>query len=162
MLVLGVDPGSMITGFGLVEQKVGKLIYCHDEQLKLPPKAGVGKKLALLYDRTAELLDKFKPDMLAVEGIFYSSNVKSMLVLGQARGAVMVAGARYGLDIHEYPPTTVKQTVAGYGQATKGQIQHMVKLLLNIKEVSGEHAADALAVAICHHHQVRLQGWSGP
>ena len=161
MLVLGVDPGSSITGFGLVEQSAGRLIYCHDEQLKLPAKADAGKKLALLYDRTAELLDEFKPDKLAVEGIFYGSNVKSMLVLGQARGAVMVAAARYGLDILEYPPATVKQTVAGYGKATKGQIQHMVKLLLNIKKVSGEHAADALAVAICHHHQFRLQGWPG-
>ncbi len=158
-MVLGVDPGSSITGFGLVEQHAGRLDYCHDEQLKLPAKAEMGKKLALLYDRTAELLDKFKPDILAVEGIFYGSNVKSMLVLGQARGAVIVAAARYGLDIQEYPPATVKQTVAGYGKATKDQIQHMVKLLLNIKKVSGEHAADALAVAICHHHQSRLRGW---
>lgn len=159
MLVLGVDPGSSITGFGLVENISGQLKYCYDEQLKLPIKADVGKKLALLYDRTAELLDKYRPEQLAVEGIFYGSNVKSMLVLGQARGAVMVAAAKHGLKIFEYPPTTVKQTVTGYGRATKDQIQHMVKLLLKVEQVSGEHAADALAVAICHHQQVRLQGW---
>jgi crossover junction endodeoxyribonuclease RuvC len=159
VLVLGVDPGSTVTGFGLVEQISGKLIHCHDEQLKLPARADVGKKLALLYDRTADLLERYKPEQVAFEGIFFGSNVKSMLVLGQARGAVMVAAARYGLKIFEYPPATVKQTVAGYGNAAKDQIQHMVKLLLKVEEVSGEHAADALAVAICHHHQTRLQGW---
>lgn len=159
MLVLGVDPGSAVTGFALVESVSGKLNYRHDEQLKLPAKADVGKKLALLYDRTVELLEEFKPEQFAVEGIFYGCNVKSMLVLGQARGAVMVAAGRHGLKIYEYPPATVKQTVAGVGNATKEQIQHMVKLLLNVKEVTGEHSADALAVAICHHHQARLQEW---
>ena len=159
MLVLGVDPGSSVTGYGLVENISGQLNYCHDEQLKLPPKADVGEKLALLYDHTTELLTKYKPDQLAVEGIFYGSNVKSMLVLGQARGAVMVAGAKFDLSIHEYPPTLVKQAVVGYGKATKEQVQHMVKLLLKVQTITGEHAADALAIAICHHHQARLQGW---
>ncbi len=159
MLVLGVDPGSSVTGFGLVENLAGQLSYCHDEQLKLPAKADVGEKLALLYDHTTGLLAKFKPDQLAVEGIFYGTNVKSMLVLGQARGAVMVAGAKFKLTIHEYPPTLVKQAVVGYGHATKEQVQHMVKLLLKIPALAGEHAADALAIAICHHHQFRLQGW---
>ena len=157
MLILGVDPGSSVTGFGLVDNVSGKLIYCHDEQLKLPVRADIGGKLAQLYDCTAALIEKYKPGQLAVEGIFYGSNVKSMLVLGQARGAVMVAAARHGLKIFEYPPTTVKQTVAGYGRATKDQVQHMVKLLLQIKQVSGEHAADALAIAICHHHHTRVE-----
>ena len=159
MLVLGIDPGSSVTGYGLVESIAGQLIYCHDEQLKLPVKADVGAKLALLYDHTADLLAKYKPDQLAVEGIFYGSNVKSMLVLGQARGAVMVAGAKFNLTIHEYPPALVKQAVVGYGKASKEQVQHMVKLLLKVPAIAGEHAADALAVAICHHHQTRLQGW---
>ena len=159
MLVLGVDPGSVVTGFGLVEKVDGQLRYCHDEQLKLPVKADVGVKLALLYDHTEELLLKYKPDQLAVEGIFYGSNVKSMLVLGQARGAVMVAGAKFNLTIYEYPPASVKQAVVGYGKASKEQVQHMVKLLLKVPTIAGEHAADALAVAICHHHQARLQEW---
>ena len=159
MLVLGIDPGSSVTGYGLVENVAGQLSYCHDEQLKLPTKADVGTKLALLYDHTTELLTKYKPDQLAVEGIFYGSNVKSTLVLGQARGAVMVAGAKVGLAIYEYPPTLVKQSVVGYGKATKDQVQHMVKLLLKVPIISGEHAADALAIAICHHHQTSRQGW---
>ena len=159
MLVLGVDPGSAFTGFGFVESVAGKLKYCHDEQLKLPAKADVGEKLALLFDHTSELLVKYKPDELAVEGIFYGCNVKSMLVLGQARGSVMVAGAKFNLAIHEYPPALVKQAVVGYGKASKEQVQHMVKLLLKIPTLAGEHAADALAVAICHHHQARLQDW---
>ncbi len=159
MLVLGVDPGSAVTGYGLVENIAGQLSYCHDEELKLPRKAGVGEKLALLYDHTAALLTKYKPDQLAVEGIFYGVNVKSMLVLGQARGAVMVAGAKFGLSINEYPPALVKQSVVGYGKATKDQVQHMVKLLLKVPKLAGEHSADALAIAICHHHQSRLQEW---
>ena len=159
MLVLGVDPGSSVTGYGLVDNPSGELIYCHDEELKLPKKADVAEKLALLFDYTVDLLEKYKPDQLAVEGIFYGVNAKSMLVLGQARGAVMVAGAKFGLSIDEYPPALVKQSVVGYGKAAKDQVQHMVKLLLKRKQLAGEHAADALAVAICHHHQSRLQGW---
>ncbi len=159
MLVLGVDPGSSVTGFGLVQNIAGQLSYCHDEQLKLPAKADAGTKLALLYDHTTELLQKYKPDQLAVEGVFYGVNVKSMLVLGQARGAVLVAGAKFGLSINEYPPALVKQAVVGYGKATKDQVEHMVKLLLKVSTITGEHAADALAIAICHHHQSRLQEW---
>ncbi|MBN2808478.1 MAG: crossover junction endodeoxyribonuclease RuvC [Deltaproteobacteria bacterium] len=159
MLVLGVDPGSAVTGYGLVENVAGQLRYRHDEQLKLPAKADPGAKLALLFDHTTALLQQYKPDQLAVEGVFYGVNVKSMLTLGQARGAVMVAGAKFGISMNEYPPALVKQAVVGYGKATKDQIQHMVKLLLKVPEISGEHAADALAIAICHHHQVRLQGW---
>jgi len=157
MLVLGVDPGSMVTGYGLVEINAGRLVYCHDEQFRLPPRADVADKLARLYDHTADLLEKYQPDQFAVEGVFYGVNAKSMLVLGQARGAVMVAAARFGLALHEYPPSSVKQAVVGYGKASKEQVQQMVKMLLKQKTLAGEHAADALAVAICHHHQAAFQ-----
>ncbi len=156
MLVLGVDPGSTVTGYGLVEMVAGKLGYCHDEQFKLPARADIATKLTLLFDHTTGLLEKYRPDQFAVEGVFYGSNVKSMLVLGEARGAVMVAVARFGLAVNEYPPSQVKQAVVGYGRAGKEQVQHMVKLLLKQDRLAGEHAADALAVAICHHHWAAL------
>ncbi|NPA25405.1 MAG: crossover junction endodeoxyribonuclease RuvC [Deltaproteobacteria bacterium] len=158
MLVLGVDPGSSVTGFGFVEMKNGQLEYRHDEQLRLPSRADAGSRLARLFDHTSELLHKYRPELLAVEGIFYGGNAKSMLVLGQARGAVLVAAAKFALAIHEYPPAQVKQAVVGYGRASKEQIQHMVKLLLKQEKLAGEHAADALAIAICHLHSTSLQG----
>ncbi len=157
MLVLGVDPGSKMTGFGLVALKNGRLEYCHDEQLRLPSRADAGAKLALLFDHTSGLLRDYRPELLAVEGIFYGGNAKSMLVLGQARGAVLVAAAKFGLAIHEYPPSQVKQAVVGYGKASKEQVQHMVKLLLRRQSLAGEHAADALAIAVCHLHSSALQ-----
>ena len=116
-------------------------------------------KLAALYDHTKSLIDTYRPDCLAVEGVFYGRNVKSMLVLGQARGAVLVAAARNALKIFEYQPSTVKQAVTGYGKADKSQVEKMVELLLRPDNLAGEHAADALAVAICHlHNGVQLKG----
>jgi crossover junction endodeoxyribonuclease RuvC len=161
MLVLGVDPGSTVTGYGLVEMAAGTLKYRHDEQFKLPARADAAARLALLFDHTVGLLEKYRPDEFAVEGVFYGKNVKSMLVLGQARGAVMVAVARYGLAVHEYPPSSVKQAVTGYGKASKEQIQQMVKLLLKHEALAGEHAADALAVAICHHQLAAFRRRTG-
>jgi crossover junction endodeoxyribonuclease RuvC len=152
MRVLGVDPGSRTTGFGLVEMRAGRLFHLHDEELKLSAREAPGRRLARLFEHTGELITDYAPEQVAVEGVFYGSNVKSMLVLGEARGAVMVAAARLELPIYEYPPAQVKQAIVGYGRATKEQIQHMVKLLLQRNEVAGEHAADALAIAICHLH----------
>jgi crossover junction endodeoxyribonuclease RuvC len=161
MTVLGVDPGSEVTGFGLVTHDGRELVYRHHSQLRLCGLPSLGSKLARLYDCTMELIDTYAPEVCAVEGIFHGRNVRSMVVLGQARGAVMTAAANRGLEIVEYSPATVKQAVVGYGRAAKEQVQTMVGMLLRQSEPAGEHAADALAVAICHHHQHRLAVLSG-
>ncbi|HDS17019.1 MAG TPA: crossover junction endodeoxyribonuclease RuvC [Proteobacteria bacterium] len=157
MLVLGVDPGSMVTGYGLVERKAGCYNCLYHEELNLPVRADVGAKLALIFDHTTQLLHEFRPEMVAVEGVFFGSNVKSMLVLGQARGAVMVASAKADKAIYEYAPALVKQAVTGCGRAGKEQVQQMVKILLRLDQICGEHAADALAVALCHLQQIQYR-----
>jgi len=159
MLILGIDPGSGSTGFGLVRSDGSDLLHVHHSQVTLSAKKTTSQKLSRLYYATMEIMDEYHPDLVAVEGIFYGPNVKSMIVLGQARGATMVAVANCGLEISEYPPTVVKQAVVGYGKATKDQVQQMVSVLLNIRQITGEHAADALAVAICHHHHQLLRDW---
>ncbi|MEA3241353.1 MAG: crossover junction endodeoxyribonuclease RuvC [Pseudomonadota bacterium] len=159
MLILGIDPGSTSTGFGLVRSDGSDLLHVHHSQVSLSSKKNTSQKLSRLYYATMEIMDEYHPDLVAVEGIFYGPNVKSMIVLGQARGAAMVAVANCGREIAEYPPTVVKQAVVGYGKATKEQVQQMVSVILNLQQVSGEHAADALAVAICHHHHQLLSGW---
>ena len=159
MLILGIDPGSSSTGFGLVRNDGRNLVHIHHAQVSLAAKKTTSQKLARLYAATMEILREFQPELAAVEGIFYGHNVKSMIVLGQARGAAMVAVANYGLEIAEYPPSVVKQAVVGYGKATKTQVQQMVAVVLNQPKIAGEHAADALAVAICHHHHQQLRRW---
>lgn len=157
--ILGIDPGSSSTGFGLVRSDGGDLFHVHHSQVSLSSKKTTAQKLSRLYHATMEIVQEYNPDQVAVEGIFYGCNVKSMIVLGQARGAAMVAVANKGLEISEYPPTVVKQSVVGYGKASKAQVQQMVAVILNQQMVRGEHAADALAVAICHHHHQLLLGW---
>jgi len=159
MLILGVDPGSASTGFGLVRSDGSDLLHVHHSQVSLSSKKTTSQKLSRLYSATMEIINEYCPDLAAVEGIFYGPNVKSMIVLGQARGAAMVAMANCGLDVAEYPPTVVKQAVVGYGKATKEQVQKMVAVILNQQPITGEHAADALAVAICHHHHQQLLSW---
>ncbi|MBW1645474.1 MAG: crossover junction endodeoxyribonuclease RuvC [Deltaproteobacteria bacterium] len=159
MLILGIDPGSSTTGFGLVDGRGTDLRYVHHAEVKVAAGKTLAGKLACLYQATLDLLDEYQPEMAAVEGIFYGRNVRSMLVLGQARGAALVAVANRGLEIAEYPPTVVKQSVVGYGRAAKEQVQQMVKVLLNRRRIGGEHAADALAVAICHHQHRQLRSW---
>ncbi len=159
MRILGVDPGSQATGFGLLEERSGRLVHLHDEELKQSSRIAVIERLVCLFEHTTRLIERYAPEEVAVEGVFQGRNVKSAFVLGQARGAVLVAAARLGVSIHEYSPAQVKQAVVGYGRATKEQIGHMVKALLRIEKVSGEHAADALAMAICHHHQTAWRQW---
>ncbi|MBN2333591.1 MAG: crossover junction endodeoxyribonuclease RuvC [Deltaproteobacteria bacterium] len=155
MLVLGIDPGSSSTGFGLVANAGIDLQLVHHSQLSLPSSLTLSQKLARLYAATLELINQHQPDLMAVEGIFFGRNIKSMIILGQARGAAMVAAANCSLEIFEYPPAVVKQTVVGYGKADKSQVLQMVSVILNNRSIRGEHAADALAVAICHHQHHR-------
>lgn len=159
MVILGIDPGSSSTGFGLVKSDGGDLLHVHHSQVSLSSKKSTSQKLSRLYAATMDIIQAYHPDLAAVEGIFYGHNVKSMIVLGQARGAAMVAVANAGLEISEYPPAVVKQAVVGYGKATKDQVQQMVAVILNQRKVAGEHAADALAVAICHCHHLQLLNW---
>lgn len=155
-LVLGVDPGSQHTGYGLILVEGQKLALV--AQGRISPSAAwpLAQRLAHIHRHLAELISGHQPQTVAVEDIFYGKNVRSALKLGHVRGVVLLAAAQAGLEVFEYAPRQVKNTVAGYGQAEKTQVAHMVAELLDFHQPLAPDAADALAVAICHAGQCRL------
>jgi len=149
--ILGVDPGSRITGYGLVEVQGSRSRCLAQGVIKLPEQA-LEQRLLRLLTGLRELIAEYRPDEVAMEQVFVRRNVASALVLGQARGAALCAVAEAGLPLHEYAPASIKLAVAGNGRAEKPQIQRMVKVLLNLPAAPAEDAADALACALCHAH----------
>ena len=154
VVILGIDPGSRITGYGLVRTE-GNRLHCLDYGgIKLTggsEASNFPNRLKQIYDQLSLVLDKYSPTAMAVEDIFYAVNVKSVLKLGHTRGVVLLLAAQFDIPLIEYSPTAVKKAVAGYGRADKVQIQSMVCTLLNLKEKPQPHdASDALAVALCH------------
>ena len=150
MRVFGIDPGSQRTGYGCVETdgSCHRILTCG---VVRAPAAAFPDRLFEIHTRLLELLVEYHPDAVAVESIFYASNVRSALKLGHARGVAMLAAAQAGLPVVAYTPSEIKRAVAGYGRADKRQVQHMVRVLLALPAVPSPHdAADALAVAICH------------
>ena len=158
MRVLGIDPGSQTLGWGVVEGSGLKYSLVDYGTVKSSPREKFSKRLLKIYEGVGEIIEKFQPDTISVEEAFYAVNVNVALKLGQVRGVVLVLGEKAGLDIGEYAPRLIKQTVVGYGNAEKHQVQEMVKLLLRMKTVPQPHdAADALAIAICHFHHAGVQ-----
>lgn len=158
MRVLGIDPGSETLGWGVVEGNGLKYSLVDYGTVKSSPREKFSKRLLKIYDGVAEVIERFQPDNLSVEEAFYAVNVSVAMKLGQVRGVVLVLGEKNNLEIGEYAPRLIKQTVVGYGNAEKHQVQEMVKLLLRMKTVPQPHdAADALAIAICHFHHAGAQ-----
>ncbi len=147
---IGVDPGSRYTGYGIVEGDGFKLKHIHHGTLKLPAARPLSDRLLIIFDELNASIREYRPEFMAVEEVFFAKNVKSALSLGQARGAVILAGVSSGLSIHEYSALRIKQSVAGYGRAAKEQVAGMVQRLLRIQGDIEPNAADALAVAVCH------------
>ena len=153
MKIFGIDPGSMRTGYGCVETDGSRhrLVACG--AISAPAHATFPERLLVIHTRLAALLVECRPDSVAIENLFYSTNVRSALKLGHARGVAMLAAIEAGVPVVEYTPAEIKRAVSGYGRAEKSQVQRMVKLLLGLTELPSPHdAADALAVAICHVH----------
>ena len=157
MRVLGIDPGSSVTGYGIVEIAGGKLYHLDNGGIMPRSKLPYSKRLDHIFTNLTGLIEEHKPDMAVIENVFFAKNARSSLVLGQARGVAVLAAVRAGLEIAEYAPTEVKLAVVGNGKATKHQVQNMVKAILNLGEVAMEDASDALAIAICHCHTHKLQ-----
>ncbi len=149
--VLGIDPGSVKTGFGIIESNGQRSRYVHSGYLKLPSDC-LANKLGKIFSQLSEIIAEYQPDHMAIEQVFLSKNAASALKLGHARGAAMTAGVNANLEIYEYSAKAVKQSTVGYGAASKEQIQHMILRLLNTRKVLQEDEADALAVALCHAH----------
>lgn len=157
MRVLGIDPGSEVLGWGIVEGNGLKYRCVAYGTVKSKPCEKFSRRLLKIYKGITEVIERFKPDTLSVEEIFYAHNVKVALKLGQVRGVVMLLGENSDLEIAEYSPRLIKKNIVGYGNAEKKQVQEMVKSLLKLKEIPQPHdAADALAVAICHFHSMRF------
>lgn len=154
MRVLGIDPGSLITGFGIVEKRRTDIIFIDFGEIKSLGNGSLPSFLVSIYERLMEIIRNTKPDSMAIEEIFYGKNVKSLIKQGQARGVAILAGAHSGIPVHEYSALEVKKAVVGYGRAEKGQVQSMVKAILRVPELPPADAADALAVAICHANSI--------
>ena len=153
MRVLGIDPGSETLGWGVVEGVGLKYSLVDFGTVKSSPKEMFSKRLLKIYTGVEAVIERFKPDVVSVEEAFFATNVKVALKLGQVRGVVLLMAEKAGLEISEFAPRLIKQTVVGYGNAEKHQVQEMVRLLLKMKTVPQPHdAADALAIAICHFH----------
>jgi len=159
MIILGVDPGSMRTGYGaiLTDGRDHRLVECG--VLIPPPRLELAQKLFFIHDGIAKLIARIRPDELAVEDLFHSQNSRTALVLGHVRGVVLLAGAGAGLPVRALPPATVKEQITGFGRAEKAQVALMVAQLLHLPG-PGEpgDASDALAVALCHAHLFRAPG----
>ncbi len=147
---IGVDPGSRFTGFGIVEGDGFHLRHIHHGTVKLPSSRPLAERLKIIFEQIKEHIETYSPEFMAVEEVFFAKNVKSALSLGQARGAVILAGICSGLSIHEYSALGIKQSVAGYGRAPKEQVAGMIQKLFRIDSALEPDAADALAVAVCH------------
>jgi crossover junction endodeoxyribonuclease RuvC len=149
--VIGIDPGTASCGFGIVHEKDGRLKAIDHGWWQTPAGERPELRLKTIFDEVAALIEAHRPDAVALEESFVGADARTALFVGQARGAVMVAVANAGVDCAEYPPARVKQVVCGYGRAEKQQVQKMVKAILSLQSApKPSHAADALAVAICH------------
>jgi crossover junction endodeoxyribonuclease RuvC len=152
MLVLGVDPGSKITGYGLVKKEGSNLIYINGGKISLPNSWPFHKRVHEIFKSLVDIIEEYNPKEMSIEDIFFAKNVKSALKIGHARGAALVAAIQCNMKVSEYSPLQIKQSVVGYGRATKEQVRDMVTVILKLDIKPSLDTSDALATAICHHN----------
>lgn len=158
--ILGIDPGSRLTGFGVIDFVGDNATYVGSGTIKSMDGA-FADRLRQIFESVGEIVSEFRPDVMAIESVFMHKNAGSALKLGHARAAAICATFERGLEVHEYAPREIKQAVVGTGAATKEQVQHMIVSLLSLAGVPAPDAADALATALCHAHQARVRGQLG-
>jgi crossover junction endodeoxyribonuclease RuvC len=155
MIIMGVDPGTATTGYGIIRRSSDKLEIIDYGCIKTKNDSSTAERLNKIDQQLTQLIQKYKPQKMAVEDIFFFKNTKTVMKVGQARGVILARAARMKIPVIEYTPLQIKQAVTSYGRAEKSQIQKMVKILLNLKEIpKPDDAADALAVAICCAHSL--------
>jgi crossover junction endodeoxyribonuclease RuvC len=151
VIVLGIDPGVANTGYGVVAQHQGRMLALDGGVVETAAGLDAGRRLAAIHERIGELMDEYRPDAVALEDVYFGANARSAFAVGQARGVVLLAAGQRGVPTASYTPQQVKGAVCGSGRAAKDQVQRMVQTLLALPELpKPDHAADALAVAICH------------
>jgi len=157
MKVLGIDPGTVILGYGVIESTDDRVTLVDCGALTAPARSPIGERLSCLYNKLSEVVARYQPDAVAVEQPFMAKNVRAALAIGKAQAVAILAAANRGIPTYEYTPAQVKQRVADYGASSKEQIQEMVRLQLGLSEVpQPSDAADALAVALCHLSEMHL------
>ena len=157
MIILGIDPGFAIVGVGIIEYKGNKFRTIDYFALTTKAHTPIEERLKIIYEGIADAINKYKPDFIAIEELFFNNNAKTAIQVGQARGVILLAGVNANIPIYEYTPLQVKQAVVGYGRAEKKQIQQMVKAILNLSEIpKPDDVADALAIAVCHAHSYKM------
>jgi crossover junction endodeoxyribonuclease RuvC len=157
MIIMGIDPGFAITGYGIIKYSGNKFSVLDYGAITTSADTALCQRLLSLNTQLELLMEKYKPDAVSVEEIFFNKNTKTALNVGHGRGVALLSAARRGIEIFEYTPLQVKQSVVGYGRAVKSQVQQMVKLILNLDEIpKPDDVADALAVAICHAHSSKV------
>ncbi len=157
MRILGIDPGTITMGYGVIESRDDEISLIDFGALNSPVRSPIGERLSYLYNRLLEIITHCQPDVVAVEQPFMAKNARSALAIGRAQAIAILAAANSGIPTYEYTPAKVKQMVANYGASSKEQIQEMVRLQLGLSEVPQPNdAADALAVAICHLREAHL------
>ncbi len=163
MRILGIDPGFAIVGYGIIEQNNSSGYKTVDfGKITTPAHTPLSKRLKSVYDGMTELIKVYKPDVLAIEELFFNTNTTTAIAVGHARGVILLSAANENIPIFEYTPLQIKQAVTGYGRADKNQVQQMVKMFLKLKEVpKPDDTADALAVAICHANSASLSNILG-
>lgn len=158
MILLGIDPGIAIVGYGVLECKGNKFKTLDYGTITTKSSSPFPERLEIIYEEMLSIIDEYNPVDLAIEELFFNKNVKTAMKVGQARGVEILAAVNKGLKIYEYTPLQVKQGVVGYGRADKRQVQKMVKMLLNLKEIpKPDDAADALALALCHGSSLKFK-----
>ena len=150
--ILGIDPGSRITGFGIIDVEGQKNTHVHSGCIKTSATEDFSIRLKEIFDEIYGLVKHYQPEEVAIEKVFMNKNADSALKLGQARGAAMVAAMQNEVEVFEYSPNSIKQAIVGRGHADKTQVQHMIKMLLLLSKTPQEDQADALAIAVCHAH----------
>ncbi len=151
MIILGIDPGIAIVGYGIIEAKGSAIKLLEYGCITTSSKSSLPNRLSFIMQEMKSIINEFKPDEMAIEELFFNKNVKTAIQVAQARGVEVLAGVEAGMEVYEYTPLQIKQAITGYGRAEKRQVQEMVKTILNLNDIpKPDDAADAVAVAICH------------
>ena len=150
MRILGIDPGTNVTGYGLIEKNKSSLTGIVYGEIRNKRNDPLSRRLDIVFTELLKMMEEMRPAVIALEDIFYGKNVSSLIKQGHVRGVIVLAATRAGIPVYEYSPLEVKKAVVGYGMAEKGQVQQMVKAILRLSELPPPDAADALAMAICH------------
>ena len=155
--ILGIDPGTATMGWGVIRQEGSRLRYVQHGAITTPPTWEMPRRLGRLFDGVTQIVEGYRPDTVAVEELFFNTNATTAITVGQARGVALLAAYRAGIEVAEYTPLQVKQAITSYGRADKRQVQEMVRVLLNLREIPRpDDAADGLAIAITHAFSSRM------